>query len=87
MSSELAEPGFTWEFEIKRVGEAFLPRSSEEKALELMPRGGLMLRWGLDLLGTRTVLQEPHRPVPLSLGCVPPLLQTASEHQRSKSFI
>lgn len=76
---------------MKRVGEAPLPRSSEESTLELVPRGGLMLCRGLDLLWARTVLQEPgeepHRCVPPSTGYVPPLLQMASEHQRSRSFV
>ena len=57
--AELARPGLAQEFEVKRVGEAPLPRSSEESMRELMPRAGLTLCWGLDMLRTRMVLQEP----------------------------
>ena len=58
-ATALALPWLTREFEMERVGEVPLPRSSEESALELMPRGGLVLCWGLDLPWVRMGLQEP----------------------------
>lgn len=40
-------------------GQRRLCQGARRRALEWMPKDGLVLRWGLDLLWMRTVLQEP----------------------------